>query len=331
MSDKEKKVTAYHEAGHALVAHALPNTDPVHKITILPRGRALGYTMVLPTEDKYSQSRAELLDMLAYAMGGRAAEELVFHDPTTGASNDIEKATATARAMVTQYGMSERLGAVKFGQESGEVFMGKDMGHGRDYSEEVAAQVDSEVRALVENAHHEAWEILVEYRDVLDDMVLKLLDKETLNKEEVMEIFAPVSKRPPRDHPTGNGRRPLSTRPPVLTPAELAVMGPADLAELEDLARGRKPAGAPAKATSRRRAPAADAPSRSRATVNRAANAARKATGTARSAQAPESAPAAPVVPPPLDPGKGPAARPRTVQPPAARRPRRATGTDPAS
>jgi cell division protease FtsH len=146
MSDKEKKVTAYHEAGHALVAHALPNTDPVHKITILPRGRALGYTMVLPTEDKYSQSRAELLDMLAYAMGGRAAEELVFHDPTTGASNDIEKATATARAMVTQYGMSERLGAVKFGQESGEVFMGKDMGHGRDYSEEVAAQVDSEVR-----------------------------------------------------------------------------------------------------------------------------------------------------------------------------------------
>src|SRR4051794_15464529 len=142
MSDKEKKVTAYHEAGHALVAHALPNTDPVHKITILPRGRALGYTMVLPTEDKYSQTRAELLDILAYAMGGRAAEELVFHDPTTGASNDIEKATATARAMVTQYGMSEKLGAVKFGQESGEVFLGRDMGHGRDYSEEVAAQVD---------------------------------------------------------------------------------------------------------------------------------------------------------------------------------------------
>ncbi len=238
MNDKEKKVTAYHEAGHALVAHALPNTDPVHKITILPRGRALGYTMVLPTEDKYSQTRAELLDMLAYAMGGRAAEELVFHDPTTGASNDIEKATATARAMVTQYGMSEKLGAVKFGQESGEVFMGRDMGHGRDYSEEVAAQVDSEVRELVENAHHEAWQILVEYRDVLDDMVLKLLDKETLGKDEVAEIFADVPKRPERLHPTGNGRRPLSSKPPVLTPAELAVMGPADL---EDLARGRAP------------------------------------------------------------------------------------------
>jgi cell division protease FtsH len=259
MNDREKKVTAYHEAGHALVAHALPNTDPVHKITILPRGRALGYTMVLPTEDKYSQSRAELLDMLAYAMGGRAAEELVFHDPTTGASNDIEKATATARAMVTQYGMSEKLGAVKFGQESGEVFMGRDMGHGRDYSEEVAAQVDAEVRMLVENAHHEAWEILVDYRDVLDDMVLKLLDKETLSKDEVAEIFAPVAKRPQRQHPTGNGRRPLSKKPPVLTPAELATLGPADL---EELARGRKADG------SRTR----KAPSRSRAgAVNREA------------------------------------------------------------
>ncbi|MBW8807219.1 MAG: ATP-dependent zinc metalloprotease FtsH, partial [Catenulisporales bacterium] len=164
MNDKEKKVTAYHEGGHALVAHALPNTDPVHKLTILPRGRALGYTMVLPEEDKYSQTRAELLDTLAYAMGGRAAEELVFHDPTTGASNDIEKATGIARAMVTQFGMSEKLGAVKFGQESGEVFLGRDMGHQRDYSEEVAAQVDAEVRTLVETAHHEAWEICVEYR-----------------------------------------------------------------------------------------------------------------------------------------------------------------------
>jgi cell division protease FtsH len=238
MNDREKKVTAYHEGGHALVAHALPNTDPVHKLTILPRGRALGYTMVLPEEDKYSQSRAELLDTLAYAMGGRAAEELVFHDPTTGASNDIEKATAIARAMVTQYGMSEKLGAVKFGQESGEVFLGRDMGHQRDYSEAIAAVVDTEVRALVETAHHEAWEILVEYRDVLDELVLRLLDKETLNREELGEVFKDVVKRPQRQHPTGNGRRPLSTIPPVLTAAELAVMGPADL---DELARGRKP------------------------------------------------------------------------------------------
>jgi cell division protease FtsH len=252
MNDKEKKVTAYHEAGHALVAHALPNTDPVHKVTILPRGRALGYTMVLPEEDKYSQSRAELLDQLAYAMGGRAAEELVFHDPTTGASNDIEKATGIARAMVTQFGMSEKLGAVKFGQESGEVFLGRDMGHQRDYSEEVAAQVDTEVRTLVETAHHEAWEILVEYRDVLDEMVLQLLEKETLAKDDVLAIFAPVTKRPPREHPTANGRRPLSDRPPVLTAAELATLAPD---ELDRLARGRrKPASSRRPATVRREA-----------------------------------------------------------------------------
>ena len=147
MSDKEKKITAYHEGGHALVARALPNTDPVHKITILPRGRALGYTMVLPDEDKYSTTRNEMLDQLAYMLGGRAAEELVFHDPTTGAANDIEKATSVARAMVTQYGMSERLGAIKLGQENGEVFLGRDMGHQRDYSEEVAGVVDEEVSA----------------------------------------------------------------------------------------------------------------------------------------------------------------------------------------
>ena len=151
--------------------------------------------------------------------------------------------------MVTQYGMSERLGAVKFGQESGEVFMGRDMGHARDYSEEVAAVVDAEVRALVEAAHHEAWEVLVEYRDFLDDLVLKLLDKETLTRDELTEIFAPVVKRPQREHPTGNGRRPLSTIPPVLTPAELATLGPADL---EDLARGKKDS--PRRSSSRSRA-----------------------------------------------------------------------------
>ncbi|MFP5220609.1 MAG: ATP-dependent zinc metalloprotease FtsH [Actinomycetes bacterium] len=250
MSDKEKKVTAYHEAGHALVAHALPNTDPVHKVTILPRGRALGYTMVLPEEDRYSQTRAELLDMLAYAMGGRAAEEIVFHDYTTGASNDIEKATATARAMVTQYGMSEKLGAVRVGQSQGEVFLGKDMGHVRDYSEQIAALVDEEVRALVESAHHEAWEILVEYRDVLDEMVLRLLDKESLSKEEVLEVFAPVRKRPTREPQTALGKRPLQDRPPVLTPAELSVLGPSDL---EDLARGRSGTGR--RTTTRRTAP----------------------------------------------------------------------------
>ena len=230
MSDKEKKVTAYHEGGHALVAYALPNTAPVHKVTILPRGRALGYTMVLPTEDKYTQTRSEMMDTLAYALGGRAAEELVFHEPTTGAANDIEKATATARAMVTQYGMSESLGALKFGQENGEVFLGRDMGHQRDYSEEVASQIDAEVRALIERAHDEAWEILVEYRDVLDNLVLRLLDKETLNKDELAEVFASVQKRPQRVLPSS--RRAPSDVPPVLTPGELALLGPDDVADL---------------------------------------------------------------------------------------------------
>jgi cell division protease FtsH len=222
MNDKEKKITAYHEAGHALVAHALPNTDPVHKVTILSRGRALGYTMVLPDEDKYSTTRNEMLDQLAYAMGGRAAEELVFHDPTTGAANDIEKATKLARAMVTQFGMTERLGAIRFGQDNGEVFLGKDMGHIRDYSEEVAGIVDEEVKKFIEAAHDEAWEILVENRDVLDAVVLELLEKETLDKTEVARIFAPVVKRASRPAWTGSVRRRPSDRPPVMTPKELA-------------------------------------------------------------------------------------------------------------
>jgi cell division protease FtsH len=223
MSDKEKKITAYHEGGHALVAAASPNSDPVHKITILSRGRALGYTMVLPDEDKYSTTRNEMLDRLAMTMGGRAAEELVFHDPTTGAADDIEKATATARAMVTQYGMTERLGAIKFGTSDSEPFLGREMSHQRDYSEEVAGLVDEEVKKLIETAHNEAWEILVENRDVLDNLVLALLDKETLNKEEIAEIFKPIVKRPPRPAWTGSSRRTPSTRPPVLSPRELAL------------------------------------------------------------------------------------------------------------
>ncbi|MEU4118985.1 ATP-dependent zinc metalloprotease FtsH [Kitasatospora sp. NPDC028055] len=223
MSDKEKKITAYHEGGHALVAAACQYSDPVHKITILSRGRALGYTMVLPEEDKYSTTRNEMLDQLAYMLGGRAAEELVFHDPTTGASNDIEKATATARAMVTQYGMTERLGAIKFGNDNSEPFLGREMGHQRDYSEEVAGLVDEEVKKLIESAHNEAWEILVENRDVLDNLVLELLEKETLNKEQIAEIFAPIVKRPARPAWTGSARRTPSTRPPVQSPKELAL------------------------------------------------------------------------------------------------------------
>src|SRR5690554_3512188 len=220
MNPKETKITAYHEGGHALVAAALRYTDPVTKVTILPRGRALGYTMVMPTEDKYSTTRNELLDQLAYALGGRVAEELVFHDPTTGASNDIEKATSIARKMVTQFGMSATVGPVKLGQDSGEVFLGRDMGHQRDYSEQLAARVDLEVRELMDHAHHEAWEILTEYRDVLDQLVLELLEKETLNQAELAKIFEPVVKREPREVWRSSEERDVSDRPPVLTPAE---------------------------------------------------------------------------------------------------------------
>jgi cell division protease FtsH len=224
MHPREIKITAYHEGGHALVAAALRNTDPVTKVTILPRGRALGYTMVMPTDDKYSTTRNELLDQLAYALGGRVAEELVFHDPTTGASNDIEKATNLARKMVTQFGMSERVGAIKLGQGSGEVFLGRDMGHERDYSEDVAAVVDEEVRRLIEAAHDEAWEILVANRAVLDDLVLSLLERETLNKDELATVFAPVVKRPERPVWLSSTRRAVSDIPPVLTPAERAAV-----------------------------------------------------------------------------------------------------------
>ncbi|CAB4335091.1 unannotated protein [freshwater metagenome] len=226
MSEEERRVTAYHEAGHALVAHALPHTDPVHKITIMPRGRALGYTMVLPDEDKYSTTRNQLLDQLSYALGGRAAEELIFHDPSTGASNDIEKATALARAMVTQYGMTEAIGAIKLGSDATEPFMGRDYGHTRDFSESIAAIVDQEIRTLIENAHQEAFDILAENRAVLDEMVLELLDRETLNKEEIAKIFTRVKAYPSRPAWTGSPTRRPSTIPPIPT-------HPASVAEVE--------------------------------------------------------------------------------------------------
>ncbi|MAS56736.1 ATP-dependent zinc metalloprotease FtsH [Nocardioides sp.] len=221
MSEKEKLITAYHEGGHALVAAALPGTDPVHKITILPRGRALGYTMVLPDEDKYSQTRSEMLDKLAYMLGGRAAEEMVFHDPTTGAGNDIEKATSMARAMVTQYGMTERLGAIKLGDSGGEPFLGRDMGHQRDYSEDIAAIVDEETKKFLAAAHQEAFDILEENRDVLDALVLALLDKETLDKAEVAEVFEALRMRPERPAWTGSPDRNPSAIPPVEIPQEI--------------------------------------------------------------------------------------------------------------
>ena len=197
MKEHDKRVTAYHEAGHALCAAAGAYSDPVTKVTILPRGKALGYTMVMPADDKYSTTRNELLDQLVYSMGGRAAEELVFADPTTGASNDIEKATSTARKMVTDFGMSRTVGAVKLGTTENETVLGLSA-TSRDFSEDVAAQVDREVRELMDVAHREAWEILSRNRAVLDELANQLLERETLLEKDLEVIFAPVVKQPRR-------------------------------------------------------------------------------------------------------------------------------------
>ncbi|NQX12642.1 ATP-dependent metallopeptidase FtsH/Yme1/Tma family protein [Microbacteriaceae bacterium VKM Ac-2855] len=222
MRDKEKLITAYHEGGHALAAAAMRHTDPVTKVTILPRGRALGYTMVLPLEDKYSTTRNELLDQLTYAMGGRVAEEIVFHDPTTGASNDIEKATSIARKMVTDYGMSSNVGAVKLGQSSGEMFLGRDMGHQRDYSEQIAEQVDAETRQLIEQAHDEAWQVINANRDILDRLAAELLEKETLDHDQLAEIFKEVRRIDERPQWLSSDKRPLSDLPPIAVPVAKA-------------------------------------------------------------------------------------------------------------
>ncbi|UBQ02720.1 ATP-dependent zinc metalloprotease FtsH [Curtobacterium sp. TXMA1] len=224
MSDQEKLITAYHEGGHALAAAAMRHTDPVTKITILPRGRALGYTMVLPLEDKYSVTRNELLDQLTYAMGGRVAEEIVFHDPTTGASNDIEKATSTARKMVTEYGMSRAVGSVKLGSGSSEPFVGREMGggSGRDYSENIAETVDAETRALLEAAHDEAYQVLNDNRDILDRLAGELLEKETLDAPELVEIFKDVRKLPERPQWLSSDRRPVSNLPAIEFPGKAA-------------------------------------------------------------------------------------------------------------
>jgi cell division protease FtsH len=198
ISDKEKKVIAYHEAGHALVSHALPNADPVHKVSIVSRGRALGYTLTLPTEDRFLVTRSELIDELAMLLGGRVAEELVFDEPTTGAQDDIQRCTQIAKQMVTQFGMSE-LGPVALGENDSQPFLGRDFGHVKDYSDTVAAKIDSEIHRLVEEAHEEAREICLKYRDKLDMMVERLLEKESIEKEEVEKILAEVAKQSPEN------------------------------------------------------------------------------------------------------------------------------------
>lgn len=218
MKDHERLVTAYHEAGHALVAGAANYSDPVTKITILPRGRALGYTMVMPLEDRYSVSRNQLLDQIAYAMGGRIAEEIVFKDPTTGASNDFEKATSIARTMVTKYGMSAKVGSISLGSGNAEPFLGRELATHRDFSDEMAQVVDTEVRAILDQAMDEAYKALTSNRTVLDQLAKELLEKETLNQEQIAEIFKKVKKLPKRATWRSSSKRAISTKGPIAVP-----------------------------------------------------------------------------------------------------------------
>ena len=217
MGEQEKRTIAYHEGGHTIVGHALPHADPVHKVSIIPRGQALGWTLSLPTEDKYLVSRGELIDQLAMMLGGRVAEELTIGDFTTGASNDISKATATARDMVTQYGMSAKLGPIKLGQTDGQPFLGRDFGHQPDYSDEIAIEIDREIRALIDEAHDEALEILVHNRDVLEELADSLIERETVEKEDLKAILDKVRARPSR------AAKPLMNGDPSTAPQSAVV------------------------------------------------------------------------------------------------------------
>ena len=258
MKDEERLNTAYHEAGHALVAASMNYSDPVTKVTILPRGRALGYTMVLPMEDRYSVTRNQLLDQIAYALGGRAAEEIVFHDPTTGASNDFEKATKIARQMVTLFGFSSSVGTVSYGG-GGEVFIGRDMAQAREYSDEVAHQIDLEIRKILDTAHDEAYKALNVNRRALDVMAKELMEKETLNQDDIARIFKGIKKAPKRKPWLSKASRPGSKKGPIAIPskgsttAKVAAKKKADAKNSKDSAKAasKKKAKPAAKKTTR--------------------------------------------------------------------------------
>ncbi len=219
MPEKELWVTAYHEGGHALVGHVLANCDPIHKVTIIPRGRALGLTIALPTEDKYNHTRSALRDQLAMLLGGRTAEELVFSEITTGASNDIERASGIARAMVTEYGMSEVLGPQQLGEKNGEVFMGRDFGRTPNYSPDVASVIDAEVRKFIDTAHATAHEIIVTHRGVLDAFAKALMERETLDRADIDELFKDL---PTWTKPADEAKLPEIDRtlPPLVIPID---------------------------------------------------------------------------------------------------------------
>jgi cell division protease FtsH len=235
ISEQEKAVIAYHEAGHALVGHVLPNTDPIHKVSIIARGRALGWTLALPTEDKHMRRRSELTDELAMLLGGRTAEELVFGDPTTGAQNDIERASQIARAMVTEFGMTDAIGPQQLGRGGGEPFLGREFGATPNYSDEVAALIDDEVGKLIDGAHDLAAKILTKHRRILDELADALIEHETLDTPELMAILeqagvkkpvpAPAPRKPAaadrkvRDAKPSVSRRPAGRPRPAAGPA----------------------------------------------------------------------------------------------------------------
>ncbi len=212
MDQEERRLIAYHEGGHAMVAHVLPNTDEVHKITVIPRGRALGYTLTLPQQDRFLMTREQLRDELAMLMGGRVAEEIVAGDITTGAGNDIERATKVARQMVTEYGMSDTIGPRTLGVKQGEVFLGRDLGSTPDYSDAVALEIDNEVRHLIDEAHDVALDILTEHRNKLDELAARLLEIETMAREDVEEFFGVIERRAPRSHEERSARLGVSRR-----------------------------------------------------------------------------------------------------------------------
>ncbi|MFZ6004135.1 MAG: ATP-dependent zinc metalloprotease FtsH [Actinomycetota bacterium] len=247
MSEREKLTIAYHEGGHTLVGHVLEGTDPIHKVSIVSRGRALGWTLALPTEDKYLRTRSELEDSMAMLLGGRTAEELVFGEITTGASDDIERCTDIARGMVTQYGMSDLLGPQQLGKAKGEVFLGRDYGHEADYSADVATTVDAEVRRLIDTAHERARTILSTHRSTLDVLATRLVEKETLEDAELAEIFGPIDKG------TGIAPQPEATDQPAPIEPELVGVSSGSLAT--ELARSpqQQPISAPELAPARRR------------------------------------------------------------------------------
>jgi cell division protease FtsH len=230
MSEKERRITAFHEMGHALVAHYLQNTDPVHKISVISRGQALGYTISLPTEDKFLTTRAELNDTMAMSLGGRAAEEIVFGEVTTGASNDIEKVTATAKQMVMRFGMSDKLGPRVFGHDHGQPFLGREFSSEPDYSDEIAREIDDEIRRMVEEAHQSARSILEQHRERLDVTSDILLRRETIEREQFVELLEGKTEdevfgrddralpAPPPPTPEAPERKPERARSPLPRP-----------------------------------------------------------------------------------------------------------------